>query len=189
MSWSHWRSTYSVINIWVCVGEERRGEERRGGGERRGAGHQAAVCLDSIHDPSVCHCHSNSQRLQQDGKLHYHIETFSISLLSLSLSLSLSPPHPIPSLFISLSSPLSYFQHPPFFLSNPSETICTLFYLMSLFAGNLPLPLSFSPCTHSSLFASPFLYVSQALLEKCAPAQKITIIVQLSHNAGHRHLH
>lgn len=56
-------------------GEKGRGEERsregRGGEERRGgAGHQAAVCLDSIHDPSVCHRYGDSQRQQQDGKLH-----------------------------------------------------------------------------------------------------------------------
>ena len=123
-----------------------RGEERRGE-ERRGAGHQAAVCLDSIHDPSVCHCHSNSQRLQQDGKLHYHTETFSISVLSLS-----SSPHTL-SLHRSVW-PSVLLPTPPFFLSNPSETISTLFYPMSLFVGNLSLPLSFSPCAHSSLFAS-----------------------------------
>lgn len=54
---------------------ERRAKEQGGevGGEekrRGGAGHQAAVCLDSIHDPSVCHRYGDSQRQQQDGKLH-----------------------------------------------------------------------------------------------------------------------
>lgn len=50
--------------------EEGRGEEQGGEARRGGAGHQAAVCLDSIHDPSVCHHYGDSQRQQQDGKLH-----------------------------------------------------------------------------------------------------------------------
>lgn len=87
------------------------------------------MCLDSIHDPSVCHCHSNSQKLQQDGKLHYHRS------ISMSHLCSLSPRRP--PLFVppALCPPVHC-------LGSSSHSLLPLLYecVCSLFSA---LPLSF----------------------------------------------
>lgn len=103
------------------------------------------MCLDSIHDPSVCHCHSHSQRLQQDGKLHYHRNIFPCPIYALCLllvPLCAHFCHGPPSRSCSFSLPLLY------------EIVCTR--TLSSFSSSL------SPST------SP--YVSICL---CAPGSEM----------------
>lgn len=163
-----------------CIWQRRGAEETKGEGKEEvgaeeevggGAGRWAAVCLDSIHDPSVCHCHSNSQRLQQDGKLHYHRNIFYVPLPSLALFLSLYPPLP-PHISVWLSVLLPA---PPFSLLclQSFQSPATLFWQSLPFFSFLSL--SLSPSNHSSLSVSfpPSLRVSQASPENVHRLRKL----------------
>lgn len=152
VSLGYFSVSHPCAKLQVVVVRNLRGEERR----CREWGRQAAVCLDSIHDPSVCHCHSNSQRLQQDGKLHYHRNLFYVPL---HLPSFLSPPHPHLSLSLSVCPP-TYLCRALCLTSNPS--VSPLPGSVSGFCNPLPLILGnislyFSFCYLLSLHTHPYL--------------------------------
>lgn len=111
------------------------------------------MCLDSIYDPSVCSYHGNSQRLRQDGKLHYHKNIFCVPL---HLPASSSPPHPL-----SLHPSPSLFPHSLLLESVHSAVPCLSFLFV-----NLSFKFSFSPQTPLSLCLSTFLSKKKKKKEK-----------------------
>lgn len=134
-------------------------------------GRQAAVCLDSIHDPSVCHRHGNSQRQQQDGKLHYHRNYVPfpslrvLSLCSSSPSFSVYPPS-------CCCLALSTFPT-PFSLSSPSESVCTIFNPPPVFFLAVSLFLSLSLNFHPSFSPSASLRHQQKKMHSLRKLQSL----------------